>query len=95
MSIAEIASPGAEGELGLGGERGAPWVHSLGYKSLADRGKALGEAAIQMLPIVFGLAVIEGHSTNPFESRLNPAVRYHPANRPCSKRRASLFSNYP
>ena len=51
--------------VGLGGELGAQWVHSKGYDHLGNRIKVAGEAAIKMLPIHLGLAIIEGHSHHP------------------------------
>ena len=51
--------------VGLGGYRGAGWVHALGYDHLGERVKAAGEAGIKMLKIRMGLAIIEGHSGRP------------------------------
>lgn len=51
--------------VGLGGELGAQWVHAQGYDHIADRVRMAGEAAIKMLRIPMGLAVVEGHSHRP------------------------------
>jgi hypothetical protein len=51
--------------VGLGGALGAHWVHNNGYDHLAKRVKTAGEAAVQILPIQLGLAVIEGHTGQP------------------------------
>lgn len=51
--------------VGLGGSKGAQWVHLLGYDHLARRVRTAGEAAIQMLKIPMGLAIVEGHSGRP------------------------------
>ena len=51
--------------VGLGGELGARCVHSGGLDRMGERIRAAGEAAIKMLPIHLGLAIIEGHSHCP------------------------------
>lgn len=51
--------------VGLGGYLAAQWVHRLGYDHLANRIRAAGSAAITMLKIPLGLAIIEGHSGRP------------------------------
>jgi len=51
--------------VGLGGTLSAHWVHRLGYEHLAERVRSAGEAAIRMLKIPIGLAIVEGHSGRP------------------------------
>ena len=58
--------------VGLGGELGAQWVHSQGYEHLGARIRVAGEAAIKMLPIHFGVAIVEGHSRLPFRIEAIP-----------------------
>lgn len=51
--------------VGLGGPMGAGWVHSQGYEGLPNRIIKAGMAALKVLPITLGLAIIEGHSGCP------------------------------
>ena len=61
--------------VGLGGKLGAQWVHQRGYDYLAGRIRQAGGAAIQELNILFGLAIIEGHSGLPSYLEAIPADR--------------------
>ena len=59
--------------VGLGGKLGAQWVHQRGYDYLARRIRHAGGTAIQELKILFGLALIEGHSGSPSHLEAIPA----------------------
>jgi hypothetical protein len=61
--------------VGLGGDRGARWVHQRGYDYLAERIRLAGGTAIQTLNILFGLAIIEGHSGLPSHMEAIPTDR--------------------
>lgn len=53
--------------IGLGASKGAAAIHARGYDHLAPRVKAAGELAINQLPVIVGLAILEGPTDRPTE----------------------------